>query len=67
MNKQLNEVFFCFPPAMTLGAVNETSSFRGFRKQFSGRFKRFVLKQPKTSNSTIPPELKPQLKAIYVY
>ncbi|XP_049306273.1 uncharacterized protein LOC105234133 isoform X5 [Bactrocera dorsalis] len=52
---------------VALGAVNDKGSFGGFRKQFSGRFKRFVSKQPKAHNSSIPPELKPQLKAIYVY
>ncbi|XP_054081493.1 uncharacterized protein LOC105220324 isoform X2 [Zeugodacus cucurbitae] len=52
---------------VAIGAVNDRSSFRGLRKQFSGRFKRLVSKQPKASNQIIPPELKPQLKAIYVY
>lgn len=40
--------------------------FRGFRKQFSGRFKRLVARKLEPA-PVIPPELKPQLKTIYVY
>ncbi|CRK88495.1 CLUMA_CG002264, isoform A [Clunio marinus] len=40
---------------------------RGFRKQLSGRFKRLVSKKAPEPAPTIPPELKPQLKTIYVY
>lgn len=40
---------------------------KGFRKQLSGRFKRFVSRKPHEPQHIIPPELKPQLKTIYVY
>lgn len=49
-----------------LVTANERNGFKGFRKQFSGRFKRLVSKKPDPT-SPIPPELKPQLKTIYVY
>ncbi|KAM7359557.1 uncharacterized protein ACRADG_000044 isoform 2-T2 [Cochliomyia hominivorax] len=45
---------------------NECNGFKGFKKQFSGRFKRLVSNK-KDATSPIPPELKPQLKTIYVY
>jgi len=44
---------------------NDKHGFKGFRKQFSGRFKRLVKKAEPIP--AIPPELKPQLKTIYVY
>lgn len=44
----------------------ESNGFKGFKKQFSGRFKRLVSHKKDTA-SPIPPELKPQLKTIYVY
>ncbi|XP_037955810.1 putative mediator of RNA polymerase II transcription subunit 29 isoform X3 [Teleopsis dalmanni] len=47
-------------------ATNDKNGFKGFRKQFSGRFKRLVAKKPEPV-TVIPPELKPQLKTIYVY
>ncbi|XP_004524293.1 uncharacterized protein LOC101454853 [Ceratitis capitata] len=50
----------------TFEAVEEKNTLRGLKKQFSGRFKRFAAKKPDT-HPTIPPELKPQLKTIYVY
>ncbi|XP_034115667.1 uncharacterized protein LOC117575528 [Drosophila albomicans] len=46
--------------------ANDKISFKGFRKQFSGRFKRLVARKPEPA-PVIPPELKPQLKTIYVY
>lgn len=44
----------------------EKVGVKGFRKQFSGRFKRLVSRKPEPA-PVIPPELKPQLKTIYVY
>lgn len=44
----------------------EKAGLKGFRKQFSGRFKRMVSRKPEPA-PVIPPELKPQLKTIYVY
>ncbi|XP_037912687.1 uncharacterized protein LOC119652553 isoform X3 [Hermetia illucens] len=46
---------------------NDKAGFKGFRKQFSGRFKRLVAKKSNEPAPAIPPELKPQLKTIYVY
>lgn len=45
---------------------SERNGFKGFKKQFSGRFKRLV-SHKKDATPKIPPELKPQLKTIYVY
>ncbi|KNC28316.1 hypothetical protein FF38_08469 [Lucilia cuprina] len=47
--------------------VGERNGFKGFKKQFSGRFKRLVSNKTKDTTSPIPAELKPQLKTIYVY
>ncbi|KAJ2951971.1 hypothetical protein O0L34_g4233 [Tuta absoluta] len=46
---------------------NERASFRSLRKNIGGRWKRLVKKKPEQEVYTIPPELKPQLKQIYVY
>lgn len=46
---------------------NERLGLRGFRKQLSGRFKRLVSRKSHEPAPVIPPELKPQLKTIYVY
>ncbi|XP_066149651.1 uncharacterized protein [Euwallacea fornicatus] len=47
---------------------NDRSGFvRGFRKNLGGRWRRLVKKKPQTDICAIPPELKPQLKQIYVY
>lgn len=46
---------------------NEKLGFRGFKKQLSGRFKRLVSRKSHEPAPVIPPELKPQLKTIYVY
>lgn len=47
---------------------NDKNGLRGFKKQLSGRFKRLVTRKYQDNNApTIPPELKPQLKQIYVY
>lgn len=40
---------------------------RGFRKNLGGRWRRLVKKKPPTDMCAIPPELKPQLKQMYVY
>jgi len=40
---------------------------RGFRKNLGGRWRRLVKGKPPTEVYTIPAELKPQLKQIYVY
>uniref|UniRef100_U5ENX3 Uncharacterized protein n=1 Tax=Corethrella appendiculata TaxID=1370023 RepID=U5ENX3_9DIPT len=46
---------------------NEKSGLKGFRRQLSGRFKRLVSRKSHEPAPVIPPELKPQLKTIYVY
>lgn len=40
---------------------------QGFRKNLGGRWRRLVKKKPTNEVYTIPPELRPQLKTIYVY
>ncbi|XP_016925651.2 uncharacterized protein [Drosophila suzukii] len=57
-------IYNCLSPDMM--ASSDKSSFKGFRKQFSGRFKRLVTRKVEHT-PVIPPELKPQLKTIYVY
>lgn len=46
---------------------NEKTGFKGLKRQLSGRFKRLVSRKSHEPAPTIPPELKPQLKTIYVY
>nr|CAH7730085.1 unnamed protein product [Callosobruchus chinensis] len=43
------------------------SFVRGFRKNLGGRWRRLVKRKPPQEVYTIPAELKPQLKQIYVY
>ncbi|XP_039490627.1 myotubularin-related protein DDB_G0290005 isoform X1 [Drosophila santomea] len=57
-------IYNCLSPDMM--ASSDKNSFKGFRKQFSGRFKRLVTRKVEHT-PVIPPELKPQLKTIYVY
>jgi len=40
---------------------------QGFRKNLGGRWRRLVKRKPTPEVYTIPPELRPQLKTIYVY
>ena len=40
---------------------------QGVRKNLGGRWRRLVKKKPTPEVYTIPPELRPQLKTIYVY
>ncbi|KAG5876581.1 hypothetical protein JTB14_037873 [Gonioctena quinquepunctata] len=40
---------------------------RGFRKNLGGKWRRLVKRKPPQEVYTIPAELKPQLKQIYVY
>lgn len=40
---------------------------KGFRKNFGGHWRRLVKRKPETETCAIPPELKDQLKTIYVY
>lgn len=46
---------------------NEKTGFKGLKRQLSGRFKRLVSRKAHEPAPAIPPELKPQLKTIYVY
>ncbi|XP_052890686.1 uncharacterized protein LOC128298917 [Anopheles moucheti] len=46
---------------------NEKTGFKGLKRQLSGRFKRLVSRKTHEPAPVIPPELKPQLKTIYVY
>lgn len=66
-NIKLTFDFFPLPPAQDALIQFEKDGLKGrFRKQFSGRFKRLVSRKPEPA-PIIPPELKPQLKTIYVY
>ncbi|XP_015605971.1 uncharacterized protein LOC107272877 isoform X5 [Cephus cinctus] len=40
---------------------------KGFRKNLGGHWRRLVKRKPETETCAIPPELKDQLKTIYVY
>ncbi|XP_051174158.1 uncharacterized protein LOC127289921 isoform X2 [Leptopilina boulardi] len=40
---------------------------KGFRKNLGGRWRRLVKRKPETDSCAFPPELKDQLKTIYVY
>ncbi|XP_050088824.1 protein catecholamines up isoform X1 [Anopheles aquasalis] len=46
---------------------NEKTGLKGLKRQLSGRFKRLVSRKAHEPAPVIPPELKPQLKTIYVY
>ncbi|XP_055585306.1 optomotor-blind protein [Uranotaenia lowii] len=47
---------------------NEKTGLKGLKRQLSGRFKKLVSRKSQEPVApTIPPELKPQLKTIYVY
>ncbi|XP_017771047.1 PREDICTED: uncharacterized SDCCAG3 family protein [Nicrophorus vespilloides] len=50
-----------------LPTTERTGFVRGFRKNLGGRWRRLVKRKPETEVYTIPAELKPQLKQIYVY
>lgn len=62
-----NVLFFYLQQDALVHSSNEKLGFRGFRKQLSGRFKRLVSRKSHEPSPVIPPELKPQLKTIYVY
>ncbi|XP_022230953.1 uncharacterized protein LOC111079923 [Drosophila obscura] len=57
-------IYHCINPDLLVGS--DKNGFKGLRKQFSGRFKRLVTRKVE-HGPVIPPELKPQLKTIYVY
>lgn len=66
----LLELMSCFRSFQENGLQsigNERASFRSLKKNIGGRWKRLVKKKPEQEVYTIPPELKPQLKQIYVY
>ncbi|XP_046812740.1 uncharacterized protein LOC124421525 isoform X2 [Vespa crabro] len=51
----------------TLPAGGRPGFAKGFRKNFGGHWRRLVKRKPETETCAIPPELKDQLKTIYVY
>ncbi|XP_055371758.1 uncharacterized protein LOC129605818 isoform X2 [Condylostylus longicornis] len=57
---------YCMNTTDALAHLQDKSGFKRFRTQFSGRFKRLVAKKTQEPPA-IPPELRPQLKTIYVY
>lgn len=61
-----NNLFFLYFQDALVQA-NDKAGYKGFKKQLSGRFKRLVSRKPMEPSPAIPPELKPQLKTIYVY
>ncbi|XP_072386323.1 uncharacterized protein [Diabrotica undecimpunctata] len=48
-------------------SVERPGFVRGFRKNLGGKWRRLVKRKPSQEVYTIPAELKPQLKQIYVY
>ncbi|XP_056631627.1 uncharacterized protein LOC130441839 isoform X2 [Diorhabda sublineata] len=48
-------------------SVDRPGFVRGFRKNLGGKWRRLVKRKPPQEVYTIPAELKPQLKQIYVY
>lgn len=64
----LNHYFLLLQETLVQNLQVERPGFcRGFRKNLGGRWRRLVNKKPTTEVYTIPAELKPQLKQIYVY
>ncbi|XP_055697991.1 uncharacterized protein LOC129798721 isoform X1 [Phlebotomus papatasi] len=58
---------YCANSQDALVQANERNGLKGFKRQLSGRFKRLISRKPHEPSPVIPPELKPQLKTIYVY
>ncbi|XP_059609987.1 uncharacterized protein LOC132257200 isoform X3 [Phlebotomus argentipes] len=58
---------YCANSQDALVQANERNGLKGFKRQLSGRFKRLISRKPHEATPVIPPELKPQLKTIYVY
>lgn len=62
--------FFCLfqdTLVQNMQSAERPGFVRGFRKNIGGRWRRLVKRKPETEVYTIPAELKPQLKQIYVY
>jgi len=61
--------FFCFQETLVHRSLplEQPGFCRGFRKSLQGRWKRLVKKKPINETYAIPPELRDQLKNIYVY
>lgn len=57
-----------FQLALMQANQDNKHGLKGLKRQLSGRFKRMISRKPsEPPTPTIPPELKPQLKTIYVY
>ena len=57
-----------FQDTLVHGLQSDRHGFaKGFRKNLGGRWRRLVKKKPESDTCAIPPELKDQLKTIYVY
>ncbi|KAI4458963.1 alcohol dehydrogenase transcription factor myb/sant-like [Holotrichia oblita] len=68
LERKNNQDFLLFQDNLVQNIPTERPGFvRGFRKNLGGRWRRLVKKKPTTEVYTIPAELKPQLKQIYVY
>jgi len=60
--------FLCSQETLVHPLPTEQPGFcRGFRKNLQGRWKRLVKRKPVNETYAIPPELRDQLKNIYVY
>lgn len=60
--------FLCLQETLVHPLSSEQPGFcRGFRKNLQGRWKRLVKRKPSNETYAIPPELRDQLKNIYVY
>lgn len=56
----------CYAGSQDALVHTDKAGLKNLKKQLGGRFKRFVTKKHEPA-PVIPPELKPQLKTIYVY
>ncbi|XP_046392705.1 uncharacterized protein LOC124160746 isoform X2 [Ischnura elegans] len=54
-------------PLVTTTTTSHSGFCRGFRRNLRGRWRRLVKRKPSTEVYTIPAELRPQLKQMYVY
>jgi len=61
--------FFCFQETLVHCSLplEQPGFCHGFRKSLQGSWKRLVKKKPINETYAIPPELRNQLKNIYVY
>lgn len=67
-NMYLTACIIVFQDTLVHALPSDRPGFaKGFRKNIGGRWRRLVKRKPETETCAIPPELKDQLKTIYVY